>query len=339
MTIPCVIIVRHLFAFSPLAREGASHHTSQRARRGRSAFGHLTRVAAWSAAGGETSAMGGGAPDPEGKASAKRKRIDALDRRLAGGKILRRSRLGFETRRLVPRARRRPPVLRLPTRRARPSRGRPRRAGRDPGVEAASRGRSLASRTFVRPRRVRRADRRAVVRAPRAAGRVRRGARGLDSGRAHRFGDARGDCRGMPPGEDGVRRADAGRAGRDEREDGCGRRRCRARQDAGPALLLEPPPPPAAAARVGAGAPQKNARNRPREWRGTPRARGFASAARAARFLRSPSPTPTRAARIVRRTSRVWILCGAHSRRFSRVWLNRPRPRRRRRRTTPRALE
>jgi len=30
--------------------------------------------------------MGGGAPDPEGKASAKRKRIDALDRRLAGGK-------------------------------------------------------------------------------------------------------------------------------------------------------------------------------------------------------------------------------------------------------------
>ena len=155
------------------------------------------------------------------------------------GRILRRSRLGFETRRLVPRARRRPPVLRLPTRRARPSRGRPRRAGRDPGVEAgfleaASRGRSLASRTFVRPRRVRRADRRAVVRAPRAAGRVRRGARGLDSGRAHRFGNARGDCRGMPPGEDGVRRADAGRAGRDEREDGCGRRRCRARQDAGP---------------------------------------------------------------------------------------------------------
>ena len=40
------------------------------------------------------------------------------------GRILRRSRLGFETRRLVPRARRRPPVLRLPTRRARPSRGR-----------------------------------------------------------------------------------------------------------------------------------------------------------------------------------------------------------------------
>ena len=30
--------------------------------------------------------MGGGAPDPEGKASAKRKRIDALDRRLAGGR-------------------------------------------------------------------------------------------------------------------------------------------------------------------------------------------------------------------------------------------------------------
>ena len=30
--------------------------------------------------------MGDGAPDPEGKASAKRKRIDALDRRLAGGK-------------------------------------------------------------------------------------------------------------------------------------------------------------------------------------------------------------------------------------------------------------
>ena len=80
-----MFVVRHLFAFSLLAREGASH-TSQRARRGRSAFGHLTRVAAWSAAGGETSAMGGGAPDPEGKASAKRKRIDALDRRLAGGK-------------------------------------------------------------------------------------------------------------------------------------------------------------------------------------------------------------------------------------------------------------
>ena len=71
-----------LFHFLP---ERASH-TSQRARRGRSAFGHLTRVAAWSAAEGETSAMGGGAPDPEGKASAKRKRIDALDRRLAGGK-------------------------------------------------------------------------------------------------------------------------------------------------------------------------------------------------------------------------------------------------------------
>jgi hypothetical protein len=46
----------------------------------------VTLVAAWSAAEGETSAMGGGAPDPEGKASAKRKRIDALDRRLAGGR-------------------------------------------------------------------------------------------------------------------------------------------------------------------------------------------------------------------------------------------------------------
>lgn len=49
-------------------------------------MGRVTLVAAWSAAEGETSAMGGGAPDPEGKASAKRKRIDALDRRLAGGR-------------------------------------------------------------------------------------------------------------------------------------------------------------------------------------------------------------------------------------------------------------
>lgn len=49
-------------------------------------MGRVTVVAAWSAAEGETSAMGGGAPDPEGKASAKRKRIDALDRRLAGGR-------------------------------------------------------------------------------------------------------------------------------------------------------------------------------------------------------------------------------------------------------------
>ena len=125
------------------------------------------------------------------------------------GRILRRSRLGFETRRLVPRARRRPPVLRLPTRRARPSRGRPRRAGRDPGVEAASRGRSLASRTFVRPRRVRRADRRAVVRAPRAAGRVRRGARGLDSGRAQPI---RGRTRRLP--RDAARRGRRTSSGR-----------------------------------------------------------------------------------------------------------------------------
>lgn len=49
-------------------------------------MGRVTVVAAWSAAERETSAMGGGAPDPEGKASAKRKRIDALDRRLAGGR-------------------------------------------------------------------------------------------------------------------------------------------------------------------------------------------------------------------------------------------------------------
>ena len=285
--------------------------------------------------------MGGGAPDPEGKASAKRKRIDALDRRLAGGKgassaaRASASRPGDSSR---GRDGDRPSsVFR------RDARG-PRAGGRGArDGTPASRPRPEDDRSRLEPS----SDRGAFAAQTDAPWYApsRRGARSpraragsipvelTDSGTHAATAAGCRQARTAYVERTLVELAEtSARTGADVDAVVRGKTRDRA-------LLLDAAAAGGGGARAGRGAPQKNARNRPREWRGTPRARGFASAARAARFLRSPSPTPTRAARIVRRTSRVWILCGAHSRRFSRVWLNRPRPRRRRRRTTPRALE
>ena len=102
--------------------------------------------------------------------------------------------------------------LRLPTRRARPSRGQPRRAGQDPASSRVPR--TIARVSNLRPTEAR-SPRRLTRRGTRPSRRGARPPRPPGSIPVELTGrDARGDCRGMPPGEDGVRRADAGRAGR-----------------------------------------------------------------------------------------------------------------------------